>query len=430
MTPHFPRKTLLLATSLLAGLSLAACNPSQNAANTPPPEAALALVDTQPFAGASAPTASALPAAPPAPVYRVADEERYRYLDRAWYLNDAFGDAPPDYYIDYDGTDPWYWQSDDRAYRVVEWVGGYPRYYYYEPGEELPFLVRDIDYAYGYDAGRLVVVYDRGGQVLPYNTYAPRADIAGRYLARARVLREASQRDQREAVARAAWAERRQAIETDRARLREQQRQQTAWAAYHQANQAHEQRRWAEERQRREAQAEQAQQQASIERDRAARAGREAEQNRRLAAAGQARAEADARQAQQQQQVHDRREQDAQRQAQRETAQQQARQQQAQRQQAQQQAREAQAQRQAAQQQAHQQQQAQQQQARRQADQQQARQQQAQRQQAQQQARQAQAERQAARDQARAAQQAARPAAGHERQPQKPEKRGPDERPH
>src|SRR5262249_30664275 len=146
----------------------------------------------------------------PAPVSRPPDRRQgYAYANRAAVMSDAFADAPPDYAFDYGGVRPWIWRARDRSQRVVEPVPGGERYYYYEPGEDAPFRVRARDYSSGYAHGRLAVVYDRQGRALPPDVADQRAEEAGRYLARARAIYAASQREQRQAIARANWAERR-----------------------------------------------------------------------------------------------------------------------------------------------------------------------------------------------------------------------------
>jgi hypothetical protein len=137
-------------------------------------------------------------------------EQSYAFADRAWAMNDAFGDAPPDYGYDYgDGEQPMVWRGDDDSTRIAEPLpDGGDRYYYYEPGSDYPYLVRDPEYSYGYDNGVLVVVYDRYGHVLPPAYYNPQADIAGRLLYRALDMYRASQRAQRRAVARQYWEQR------------------------------------------------------------------------------------------------------------------------------------------------------------------------------------------------------------------------------
>src|SRR5580704_17113065 len=116
----------------LAGLALSACQPSNQPAavsSAPAPLAALALSTSGAPPIAPAPTADALPSAPPARVAQLADASEHY----------AFGQRP------------WIWRSDNQSMRVAEALpgGGY-RYYYYEPGAQTPYLVRDQDYSYGY----------------------------------------------------------------------------------------------------------------------------------------------------------------------------------------------------------------------------------------------------------------------------------------
>ncbi len=245
----------LLATTVLGAAMLAACNQAAPG-TTQSPSAALPLTDVSSGPTALAPTADALPPAPPAPVTHLRNrDEGYAYINRAYYVDDAFADAPPDYGFDYDGSQPWVWRGENRAYRVVERLPSGDRYYYYEPGADQPYLVRDPDYAYGYDQGRLVVVYDSRGRLLADDQAARRADYAGRYLYRARTLYQAAQRDNRQAVARDAWSQRRAAIQDDRARLDTQRRDDAQWRDYDQQHAAQEQARWTDERARRQAEA-------------------------------------------------------------------------------------------------------------------------------------------------------------------------------
>ena len=197
----------LFAAAALSVLALAACNkPAQNApaasgtvAATPPPGA---LPPTDANGVPLAATPAALPQAPPAPLaYATAPRVRYRYIDRARALNGAFVDSPPDYAVDYDGGQPWYWRARDGSVRVVEHTDGGDRYYYYDPGSDEPYLVRDPRYTYGYDQGRLAVVYDSSGRILPEAEAAAQAEYAGRYLYRARQLAEVRRRDRHQAAA-------------------------------------------------------------------------------------------------------------------------------------------------------------------------------------------------------------------------------------
>ncbi|MEP6830089.1 MAG: hypothetical protein ABI963_07095, partial [Rhizomicrobium sp.] len=226
MTYRRPVRSQLLIACAAAALLLAGCDQkdsSKNNANTatatapadtqtlaaaaPPPAAALPLTKAAPVAAKPAPAAKALPPAPPAPMRAAPDEsERYAYLDRAYSMGRAFGDAPPDYTYDYDDQQPMVWRSDDGYERVAEELpGGGVRYYYYQAGAGDPYLIQDPDYSYGYEGGELIVVYNADGAYLDEARARRQADMAGRYLARSRALYAASRRQQHEAVAQDYW---------------------------------------------------------------------------------------------------------------------------------------------------------------------------------------------------------------------------------
>ena len=250
-------RTALVAC--FAAGALAACNQNGQTTSAPTPAAALPLEmsATGPTAIAPAPPASKLPPAPPVRVGRLSDpEDTYAYVDEADAENEAFGDAPPDYAVDYDGTRPWVWYGDDRSERVAEPLpgGGY-RYYYYQPGAQYPYLVRDPEYSYGYNSGVLVVVYDRYGEAMPPTAYDRRVDAASRILARGAALYLASQQQQHRAVVAANWEARQERIAADNAAWQRAQAQQRGWASYHAAHAQQEQAQWDQERFRREAEA-------------------------------------------------------------------------------------------------------------------------------------------------------------------------------
>lgn len=253
----------LVIAGVLTGALLAGCKPNtqQQAAApsaAPSPLAAIPLADSGTAPVAPAPAASALPAAPPARVGRLANRtDYYAFADQAHAMNSGFGDAPPDYTFDYgDGERPWVWRGDDQSMRVAEPLpDGGDRYYYYEPGSDAPYLVRDPEYSYGYQNGVLVVIYDRSGRALPPDALDRRADVAGRFLARARAIHRASLERQREAVARANWEARRSRIDADRAQWAAAQAADQDWNAYHAAHEQDDRARWDAERYRREAEA-------------------------------------------------------------------------------------------------------------------------------------------------------------------------------
>jgi hypothetical protein len=199
-----------------------------------------------------APAVAALPSAPPVRIVRVANpSDEYAYADRAYAMSSAVGQAPPDYEFDYQGVHPWAWRSSDRSVRLTEPVDGGYRYYYYQPGASEPYLVRDPQYAYGYSDGQLVAIYDGEGRLLPPEYIDQRADNAGRYLARAEALYEASLQNERRSVNAANWAERRAELDAARSQWQAQQSRQDAWRAYHAEHAVEEQTYWQAEHERR-----------------------------------------------------------------------------------------------------------------------------------------------------------------------------------
>ena len=231
------RSSAIALTALLGAASLTACNKSgANGDNATVAQAgagpALPLTTGDATPAAAAPSIRALPASGPAPVVRVQNpDDDYAYLDRAYYQADAVEDAPPDYSFDYDGVNPWVWQSSDDALEFAEPVGSGYRYYYYQPGAAYPYLVRDNGYAYGFDRGQLVIVYDSAGRVLPRQDIDRRADDAGRYLARARALYSASRSAERRSVVAANWAAGQAEIAAQRSDLAAARSRQGAWRA-------------------------------------------------------------------------------------------------------------------------------------------------------------------------------------------------------
>lgn len=243
-------------TAIAAALALAACNPPgsvdrSQSASLPALPATLPLAAGGATTPAKAPGAALLPAARPIPTVRLADpRDSYAYADDAWGFADALGDAPPDYGFYYDDVQPWAWQGYDDSIQFVEPLGDGYRYYYYRPGADAPYFVRDPDYGYGYDNGRLAVVYGSGGTIIPYDDYGPRIEYASRYYARGRDLYQASR--QRRPVIAANWAARQNAI-VDTQRWAAERASQRAWQDYHQRTEAQQAQHWREEQARRRA---------------------------------------------------------------------------------------------------------------------------------------------------------------------------------
>ena len=90
----------------------------------------------------------------------------FMWLALAALIAAVIGDSPPDYGFDHYGVQPWAWRTGDGYYRLVEPIYGGNRYYYYAPGADRPFLVRDPWFSYGYRDDRLVALYDRDGRAM------------------------------------------------------------------------------------------------------------------------------------------------------------------------------------------------------------------------------------------------------------------------
>ena len=253
------RSRPLILPITLAGVGLWGCGqssqPAQQAAAPPAtgaPIASLPLAQGAPPALALAPPPSELP--PPAQPVRVArakPQVRYRYLDEAYSASQAFADSPPDYTIDYQGVRPWVWRSQNGDYRVLEQTPQGERTYFYRQGQPEPYLVRDPQYAFGYDGDQLAVIYDGQGRPTSYDPSA--ADRAARYLARARDLYEAINHQQRQAVYAAAWRARREAVLEQQRAWEADQARQAEWRAYRAEHQAQDEATWERERAMREA---------------------------------------------------------------------------------------------------------------------------------------------------------------------------------
>ncbi|MGY4396346.1 hypothetical protein ACVWZA_001526 [Sphingomonas sp. UYAg733] len=246
------------AIAIAASLMLAGCNPE---AATDRDKAAYQLPElpaTLPLAAGAAtairPAAAvaALPAARPIRAVQLADPgQSYAYADDAWGFADALGDAPPDYGFDYDEVEPWAWQGYDDSIAFAEPIDDGYRYYYYRPGADSPYFVRDGDEGYGYDDGQLAVVYAAGGGILPYSSYGPRQDYAARYYERGRNLYQSSR--QRRPVVAANWAARRDAIVVARTRWSAERSRETDWQRYHAGVEQRQRRHWGQEQVRRRA---------------------------------------------------------------------------------------------------------------------------------------------------------------------------------
>ena len=163
-------------------------------------------------------------------------DDRYAWIDRADWISDTIGDAPPDYYFDYDDIEPWVWQTSAGYLIYAEPIDAGYRYYYYEPGADVPYFVRDPWYYYGYRNGRIATVYNRDGQYIAAADAARQAEAASRYYARARALRRAAAHGPQYGVPAAQWVERRPVIAAARTDWSEARQRVPDWQAYRQRN--------------------------------------------------------------------------------------------------------------------------------------------------------------------------------------------------
>ena len=238
---------LMAAAAIAAGGGLVACQRAK------PQVAALPLEMGAAAPMGEAPAPGGLPPAPPARIATLTDyRNAYAYPDQAWAMSWAFGDSPPDYAFYDEGVTPWVWVADDDSECLAEPVPGGERYYYFEPGAYTPFYVQDPSYGYGFQNGRLVAIYARGGREVAPSADPAAAATAGQYLARGRLLRQASASQPHQAVAAANWNARRGLISAEHASFARDAARDPAWSAYHAQHQAQGQARFASEATRRE----------------------------------------------------------------------------------------------------------------------------------------------------------------------------------
>jgi len=186
----------------VAALTLGACKLDR----TPDASDQVQMTAGAPFQLGLAPSFDSLPYAEPVPVSYAPQPVAYDYWNDAYTANQTYYDQPPAYY-DYGGATPLVWAQPPAQNtgglgstiqnalitRIVEaLVGGGQREYYYQPGQEDPYFVRDPRYAYAFDDGRLAAVYDPYGQPLAEQLVLQQAPYAGRYLLRADTLRDAA----------------------------------------------------------------------------------------------------------------------------------------------------------------------------------------------------------------------------------------------
>jgi hypothetical protein len=194
------RRRIALLAAAAGALAMAGCREDGAAQRIAVPDPTPAELLPEPVA---------LPYAEAAPIAWTAPDAGYRFAERAYGLEQAFYDAPPDYAFDYGGVEPWVWESaNDWSMYAEPWETGY-RYYYYEPGAAYPYFVRDGLYGYGFDpTGALIALIDADGDYLPADRFVDAAPLAGRYYLHGRDLRNAAAQGRRRPVQEAAWIQR------------------------------------------------------------------------------------------------------------------------------------------------------------------------------------------------------------------------------
>ncbi|HSQ96587.1 MAG TPA: hypothetical protein VLM18_10900 [Croceibacterium sp.] len=279
MKPTFRRFLALSATTALAA-ALAACGPNgtqQNQAAAPVASQAAApsgwsmndlakvdpnflLTDAKPLPQALPMRASYRGSYGHAPAYDYgpaasgdgyytddSSPDDYQWLAKASALGGMLGNAPPDYAFDYNGVQPWAWETGDRYMRYAEPVDGGYRYYYYEPDSERPFLVSDPYYSYGYRDDRLVAIYDREGRIIDARRAERQRQAAQDYFARARQMYQAAHRDQRVGVPAPLWQQRRDEVARQQRQWEQARQQRQAWQSWDAQNEQRLHRDWAAE---------------------------------------------------------------------------------------------------------------------------------------------------------------------------------------
>jgi len=243
-----PSRSLIL--TMCAAAALSACDRPQTPAR-PEPLFTPASGGGDTYLPPLAPAWQELPAAPAAPLRRTAYASDYGYAERAYALDRAFYEAPPDYGFYSDEIEPWAWRSYDGYTVFAEPIESGYRYYYYEPGVDWPFFVRTPDYGYGYGAGGvLLVIYSSTGVLLPYDRYADYAPRAGRYWARGETLYSAS-RARHAPVVYDNWLARRPILTRSQTPWMSAADRRPEWRGYRERDDSRELRHFARERDRR-----------------------------------------------------------------------------------------------------------------------------------------------------------------------------------
>lgn len=194
-----------------AALALTACKLDRK----PAPLEPVQFTAGAPFDLGLAPGFDALPMSQPLPVAYAPAPAAQTYWNDAYSAGQSYYDQPPAYFP-YNGATPLVWNQGDVITRIVEALaGGGQREYYYQPGYDQPFFVRDPQYAYAYDQGRLVAVYDPYGRPLRETIVYERVPYATRYLTRAQTLYDVARRTTVRPLTQRVWTVERERLTRD-----------------------------------------------------------------------------------------------------------------------------------------------------------------------------------------------------------------------
>jgi hypothetical protein len=248
------RSTALL-TAAVGALALAACQRQGGvntaAASTPVPTTAASTLPPAPPSMAEvadAPAVRDLAERRPLRLAYPAPDRRYRWLDDAYWIDDVYGEAPPDYAFDYDDTGPVVWLDGDYVVCIGEPAPDGVRFYFFEPDDDWPYFVEDHAYGYGFDDGVLAVVYDSAGEPITPDLARGRLGFASRYFARGQALHLAARQSDRRQVSLAAWQADARAFAAQRTAWDRTLARDQTWQMRHVSNGPREADRWGAQR--------------------------------------------------------------------------------------------------------------------------------------------------------------------------------------
>lgn len=198
-----PLKSLLLLAG--SAIALAGCKIDNRPllARGEPEPAAVALPQPGPIdPNTGAPVYAAYPSGG-----ELFPAQAYPYAERAYALDRAFYDAPPDYGFYYGDEEPWVWETADDDLMFAEPYGDDYRFYYYEPGYDYPYFVRTADYGYAFGPdGALIALFDAAGALIGADQYDRYYPEARQYWTRGYDMRQDYGRAPRQAVNPQVWS--------------------------------------------------------------------------------------------------------------------------------------------------------------------------------------------------------------------------------